>query len=53
MLAIVWTNPEKPQRRAQMIQRRLEDGYELILVNGTDVWTVFSSEPQLKCAGGL
>ncbi len=53
MLEVVWTNPQKPQRRAHAIERRIVDGRELILVNGTDVWTVFCSEPALKCAGGL
>jgi hypothetical protein len=53
MLAVVWTNPEKPQSKQRSIERQIVDGRELIVVNGTDLWTVLTGRPQLKCAGGL
>ncbi len=43
MLAIVWTNPEAPQCKPKATQRMMVDDRELILVDGTEVWTVFTS----------
>jgi len=58
MLAIVWSNPEKPQRESYTIRRQRTRGRKVFLVNGTIRWILFSHKReckrnvQCKVAGG-
>ena len=44
MLAVVWTNPNPIPRTARSVERCTVVGGELVLVGGTDIWTVHEQD---------